>query len=77
MTRIIKARYKHGVFEPIEKIDLKENSEVTIVLSEPENLPQDGLDESFGGWKSLINAEELIRNIYADRLIMNRPEVKL
>lgn len=30
-----------------------------------------------GGWKDLIDAEELKRNIYADRLISTRPDVKL
>jgi predicted DNA-binding antitoxin AbrB/MazE fold protein len=77
MLKTIKVRYKHGLFEPLEKIDLKEDFEVTIALLESENLSEDGLDESFGGWKGLIDAEELIKNIYTDRLIVNRPEVKL
>jgi hypothetical protein len=35
------------------------------------------LRASAGGWKGLIDAEELKRNIYADRLISTRPEPKL
>ncbi len=34
-------------------------------------------EKSAGSWNGLIDGEELIRNIYADRLISPRPEVKL
>lgn len=35
------------------------------------------LKATAGGWKDLIDAEELKRNIYEDRLITTRPKVKL
>jgi hypothetical protein len=38
---------------------------------------KDGFERSAGSWAGLIDGEELIRNIYADRLISTRPEVKL
>jgi hypothetical protein len=34
-------------------------------------------ERSSGSWSGLIDGEELIRNIYADRVISTRPEVKL
>ena len=34
-------------------------------------------ERSAGSWDGLIDGEELIRNIYADRLISARPEVKV
>jgi hypothetical protein len=34
-------------------------------------------ERSSGSWNGLIDGEELIRNIYADRVISTRPEVKL
>jgi hypothetical protein len=37
----------------------------------------EALRASAGGWKGLIDAEELKRNIYADRLSTTRPEPKL
>jgi len=37
----------------------------------------DSFERSAGSWAGLIDGEELIRNIYADRLISTRPEVKL
>ncbi len=30
-----------------------------------------------GSWKGLVDVEELLKNIYADRQISTRPEVKL
>lgn len=37
----------------------------------------DSFERSAGSWAGLIDGEELIRNIYTDRLISTRPEVKL
>ena len=48
MGGTLRARFTNGVFEPLEKVELPEGEEVT-----------------------------LIRNIYADRRIMTRPEPKL
>jgi len=39
--------------------------------------PGNGFKRSAGSWKGLVDGEELIRNIYADRLVSTRPEVKL
>ncbi|MGC8491365.1 MAG: hypothetical protein ACP5SH_06485 [Syntrophobacteraceae bacterium] len=38
---------------------------------------EDSFARSAGSWAGLVDGEELIRNIYADRLISTRPEVKL
>jgi predicted DNA-binding antitoxin AbrB/MazE fold protein len=73
----IKARYKNGVIEPLEELDLVDGTEITITVSEPSDTSEDGLDRSFGGWKGLIDVEEFLRNVYADRDISTRPEVKL
>ena len=43
----------------------------------PVGLKEDSFEKSAGSWAGLIDGEELIRNIYADRLISTRPEVKL
>lgn len=72
-----KARYKNGVIEPLEKVDIKDGSEITVALLEPKIIDPEGLIRSFGGWKDTVDCEELIRNIYADRQISTRPEVKL
>lgn len=77
--KTIKARYSKGVIEPLEKIDLEEGKEISVTII---NIPsiygkRDALAASAGGWKGLIDAEELKRNIYNDRLVSTRPEVKL
>jgi predicted DNA-binding antitoxin AbrB/MazE fold protein len=66
-----------GVLEPLETVDLREGEEVKVIIAE---RPMQGkgrieaLRASAGGRKELIDAEELKRNIYADRLISTRPE---
>jgi hypothetical protein len=45
----------------------KKKSEVT----------EDGFTKSAGSWKGLIDADKLITDIYASRLVSTRPEVKL
>ena len=79
MAKEFRARFSHGVLEPLEAVDLKEGEEVRVII--PERPQGKGMIEalraSAGGWKGLIDAEELKRNIYADRLISTRPEPKL
>ena len=79
MARTIKARFTKGVFKPLEKVDITEGKEFNITVpEEPENRSfLDALKVTAGGWKETIDCEELIKNIYADRLISTRPEVKL
>lgn len=70
MERKIKAKFSNGVIKPLEKLDIKEPpSEITRTI--------ESLRNSFGGWKGLVNTEELKKNIYEDRLINTGPEPKL
>ena len=79
MSKTIKARYTNGVIEPLENVELNEGEEFTLTIVRlPEiNGDRDAFSESRGGWKGLIDCEELKRNIYRDRLLHTRPEVKL
>jgi predicted DNA-binding antitoxin AbrB/MazE fold protein len=78
MGETIRARVKGGVLEPLEKLDLPEGKEVLVtVVAVPARRSGEGLRRSFGRSKGTIDAETLIRNIYADRLISTRPEPKL
>ena len=62
----------------VEKVDLPEGTEVSVtILETPTTNSADGLRRSAGGWKGLIDAEKLIENIYADRLISTRPVPRL
>jgi predicted DNA-binding antitoxin AbrB/MazE fold protein len=79
VSKTIKARYRNGIIEPLEEVELEEGEEftLTIVRLSETKADEDAFRESRGGWKRLIDCEELKRNIYEDRLIHTRPEVKL
>ena len=79
MMKEIKAKFSNGVIEPLEELEFDEGQELKIVI-----LPLhkgksmlEALKSTAGGWRGLIDAEELKRNIYSDRLISTRPEPKL
>jgi predicted DNA-binding antitoxin AbrB/MazE fold protein len=77
LLKTVKAMYKNGVVEPLEKIEFPEGAEITITVSEDKRAAHDGLDKSFGGWKCLIDAERFLRDVYADRDISTRRKIKL
>ena len=78
MGGTIRARFTGGVLEPRERVDLPEGKEVTItIIDVPSGNDVDAFRRSAGGWKGTIDADALIRNIYADRLISTRPEPRL
>ena len=79
VSKTIKARFRNGVIEPLEEVELSEGEEftLTIVRLPAMSKERDAFRESRGGWKGLIDCEELKRNIYEDRLLHTRPEVKL
>jgi len=73
MSGTIRARVNGGVLEPLEKVDLPEGKEVTVtILRVPSNLDLEAFARSAGGWRGTIDAEKLIRDIYADRLVSTR-----
>lgn len=74
----IRARVKHGVLEPIEKVDLPEGSEVTVtIVRVSSEKAGDPFERAAGGWKGLIDGEEFLRDVYRDRLISTRPGPRL
>jgi len=78
MGGTIRARVKGGVLEPLEKLDLPEGKEVLVtVVAVPARRSREAFRRSYGSRKGTIDADKLIRDIYADRLISTRPEPKL
>ncbi len=82
VAKTIKARFSKGMIEPLEKVDIKEGEEITIsILEVPSGLEKksfsDALKATAGGLRDLIDCDELKKNIYNDRLISTRPEVKI
>jgi predicted DNA-binding antitoxin AbrB/MazE fold protein len=73
-------RLSHGVLAPVETVDLTEGEDVKVIIAARPTKGKgmvEALKASAGGWKGLIDTEELKRNIYADRLISTRPESML
>jgi len=82
MRKTIRARVFKGMIEPLEKVDIREGEEIVISISKapskgPKKSFSDALKKTAGARKDLVDCDELIKNIYNDRLIMTRPEVKL
>ncbi len=78
MIKTIRARFSKGVIEPLEKIDIEEGKEVTLTIREvPSESKNDAFEKSAGAWKGTIDAEKLIKDIYADRLLYTRDVPKL
>ena len=78
MGETIRARVKGGVLEPLERMDLPEGEEVLVtIIGVPAQGNRDAFRRAFGKWKGTIDAEALIQNIYADRMVSTRPEPKL
>jgi len=77
MERTIKARFSEGLIEPLEKLEIEEGKEIIVTIKEKLIRPKDAFERSAGKWKGTIDAETLIKNIYADRLISRRSEITL
>lgn len=78
MGNTIRARVRGGRLEPVEEVDLPEGKEVTVTIVRVSTEgAEDAFERAAGGWKGLIDAEELIANIYRDRLVSTRPIPRL
>jgi predicted DNA-binding antitoxin AbrB/MazE fold protein len=80
--KTIKARFSKGKIEPLEKVEMTEGEEITVsILKLPSTAKRKSFKEALkataGGWKNLIDCDELKKNIYNDRLISTRPGVEL
>ncbi len=82
-SKTIKAKFSHGVFKPLEEVKITEGEEITITIIKV-SLPQtkrktfkNALKLTAGSWTKLIDAQKLKENIYHDRLIATRREIKL
>lgn len=73
------AKFSKGVIKPLERLELEEGEEITvIVVYIPKHLGEGNpFIETAGTWKDLIDGDELTKNIYDSRRIATRPEPKL
>ncbi len=78
MVTTVRARIHRGNLVPREKLNLAEGKEVEVTISEvPSEEDFEKSRRAAGGWKGLVDAEKLIRDIYRDRLVRTRPRPRL
>lgn len=71
----IRARFANGVLEPLEDARLHEGDEVVLRIEAVSSVQGlDWLQGTAGGWKGLIDADELKKRIEESRLLVTRPE---
>jgi predicted DNA-binding antitoxin AbrB/MazE fold protein len=79
MLKTIRAKYKHGLFEPLEEVDLEEDSEVNITIDSHESMSEEERRKRFhssaGKWKDIVD-EKILDEIYEQRRLRTRPDVK-
>ena len=70
--RNVRARYRNGVLEPLDDIDLAEDQVVLLTLDEQTVRPAtdpDGLLKSAGAWADMFDdPDQLIRDVYQARI---------
>ena len=68
----IKARFSRGFIEPLEKLEFEEGKEITLTISDIPVFKKKSLAEvlmtTSGGWKGLIDGEQLKKDICFERL---------
>ncbi|PON12211.1 hypothetical protein C2W62_40775 [Candidatus Entotheonella serta] len=68
MSKTVRARFKSGMLELLDHVDLPEGKEVSVtILDEAVQDDIDAFKRSAGCWKGLVDADALIEQIYADR----------
>jgi len=78
MGLTIRARFAHGVLKPLEDVRLREGDEVFIRIEEVCSVPGvDSLEQTAGGWRDLVDADELKRRIEESRLLLTRLQPRL
>jgi hypothetical protein len=76
--RIVRARVRGSSLDLLDRIPFRDGDEVLVSISEPvEAKNLDALRRAAGVWKGMVDADALIRNIYADRLIATRPPLRV
>lgn len=77
MGGYLMARVRGGMLEPLEPLRFPEGTLLALSIS-PVSRPEDiASRRAPGGWKGLLDADKLIEDIYAARLISTRPEPRL
>ena len=79
MVQSVKATFRDGVLEPSEELGLEDGQEVGLSISASEDVRGASKErvETAGGWKGLVDAEQLKRDVYESRGMVSRSVRKL
>ena len=79
MTTSVKARFSNGVLTPLEPLNLEEGEEVMVSIADspPPDEAIRALRAAAGAWKGTHDPDQLLQDIYSDRLVNSRPEPKI
>ena len=77
MEKTIRAKFRNGMIEPLEKLEIEEGKEFLITVKDPLSL-EDRVEKAMGSWKGKIDCDQLVKNIYESRrLSATRPGVSI
>jgi hypothetical protein len=73
-NRVVRARVRGTNLDLLERVPLRDGDEVLVTISEPLAAADvEALHRAAGGWAGMLDADALIANVYADRLVATRP----
>ena len=76
MRKTIRAKFKGGLIEPLEPVDLPEGRELTVTVEEEAPPPKGRLGASFGlVGDDLMDWDAFLEEIYSQRKRRTRPDV--
>ena len=75
MIESVRAKYEDGVLKPSEGLEVEEGTEVELVVTGRQITAEDveASKSTAGAWKDKIDAEQVIREIYDDRIAGSEP----
>jgi hypothetical protein len=70
----VRARVCGASLDLLDRIPLRDDDGVVVTISEATSTGDiEALRAAAGAWRGIVDADALIANIYADRLISTRP----
>jgi len=76
--RSVHARVRGNSLDLLDPIPLSDGDEVLVTISQPvPAADSDAMRRAAGAWKGMVDADVLIANICADRLVATRPSPRV
>lgn len=73
-SRPVRARVRGNRLDLLDPVPLSDGDEVLVTISQAVSaVDMDAMRRAAGAWKGMVDADVLIANIYADRLVATRP----